>query len=99
MDHLEPLLPIVNAEEGMTHSELEKACEAAFLRARVLDDWLQGKRPEDDFNDLLRAENWDPDAYWEDAQDAVDDFINAGIVPDTLEFLDSGLVIPRNRLG
>ncbi|MBD1917445.1 MULTISPECIES: hypothetical protein [Cyanophyceae] len=97
MDYLEPLLPVVNSAEGMTPAELTKACDKALLRAAVLDEVLQGKRHEDDFNDLLRSEGWDPDAFWHDAEDSVDAFIQAGIVPDSLEFLDSGLVIPRHH--
>ncbi|MBE9155383.1 hypothetical protein IQ265_00785 [Nodosilinea sp. LEGE 06152] len=96
MDYLEPLLPVVNSAEGMTPAELAKAVDKALLRATVLDEVLQGKRGEDDFNDLLRSEDWDPDEFWIDAEGAVDAFIQAGIVPDSLEFLESGLVIPRH---
>lgn len=96
MDYLEPLLPVVNSAEGMTPAELTKACDEALLRAVVLDDVLQGKRSEDDLNDLLRGEGWDVDLYWQDAEQAVDNFIHAGIIPDSLEFLDCGLVIPRH---
>ena len=95
-DFLEPLLPIVNSDPDMSRSELEQACEDALLRAKVLEDYLRGDRPEDDFNDLLREENWDVDLYWQDANQAVDSFIQAGIHPDSLEFLDCGLVIPRH---
>lgn len=97
VDYLEPLLPIVNSAEGMTHAELTQATEAALLRATVLEDVLRGDRPEDDFNDLLREERWDVDTYWLDAEESVEGFAKAGIFPDSLEFLDSGLVIPRNR--
>lgn len=95
-DFLEPLLPIVNSEVGMTASELTKAAEDSLLRAKVLEDVLRGNRSEDDFNDLLREERWDVDAYWLEAEQAVDNFINAGIIPEALEFLDCGLVIPRH---
>lgn len=95
-DFLEPLLPIVNSDPDMSRAELTQACEDALLRARVLEDFLKGDRPEDDFNDLLREERWDVDLYWQSAELAVDGFINAGIVPDSLEFLDCGLVIPRH---
>ncbi|MGB3135403.1 MAG: hypothetical protein WBG38_14425 [Nodosilinea sp.] len=95
-DFLEPLLPVVNSEAGMTASELTTATEASLLRAQVLEDVLRGKRPEDDFNDLLRSERWDPDAYWQTAEANVEAFIQAGIVPESLEFLDCGLVIPRH---
>ncbi|MFQ4139633.1 hypothetical protein PGN35_025315 [Nodosilinea sp. PGN35] len=94
-DFLEPLLPIVNSDPDMSRAELTQACEDALLRAKVLEDYLRGDRPEDDFNDLLREERWDVDAYWRNAECAVDSFIQAGIVPEALEFLDSGLVIPR----
>lgn len=80
----------------MNQAELIQACEDALLRAAVLDDVLQGKRNEDDFNDLLREDRIDPDLYWQEAEASVNAFIEAGIVPDTLEFLDSGLVIPRS---
>jgi len=96
-DFLEPLLPIINSDPGMSRAELVKAVEASLLRATVLEDYLKGNRPEDDFNDLLRSENWDPDSYWAIAECNVDAFIAQGIVPDSLEYLDSGLVIPRQR--
>lgn len=96
VDYLEPLLPLVNSDPDMNRSELVQACEDALLRAAVLDDVLQGKRNEDDFNDLLRVDRVDPDDYWRDAEASVDAFIQSGIVPDSLEFLDSGLVIPRH---
>jgi hypothetical protein len=97
MDYLEPLLPIVNSVEGMNHTELTQAVESALVRATVLEEVLRGERPEDDFNDLLRQERWDPDGYWRDAEESVDGFAKAGIFPDSLEFLESGLVIPRNH--
>jgi hypothetical protein len=95
-DFLEPLLPIVGSEVGMSRSELTKAVDASLLRAQILEEVLRGQRPEDDFNDLLRSERWDPDAYWQTAEANVEAFINAGIVPEALEFLDCGLVIPRH---
>lgn len=96
VDFLDPLLPIVGSEVGMSRSELTKAVEASLLRAQVLEEVLRGDRPEDDFNDLLRSERWDPDAYWQTAEANVEAFIDAGIVPEALEFLDCGLVIPRH---
>lgn len=95
-DFLEPLLPIVNSEVGMTASEFTKSAEVSILRAQILEEVLRGDRPEDDFNDLLREERWDPDAYWQTAEANVEAFIQAGIVPESLEFLDCGLVIPRH---
>lgn len=95
-DFLEPLLPIVNSEVGMSASELTRAVEESLLRAQILEEVLRGDRPEDDFNDLLRSEQWDPDAYWQTAEANVEAFIRAGIVPEALEFLDCGLVIPRH---
>jgi hypothetical protein len=96
VDFIEPLLPAVNSDPDMRSDELAAAAEASLLRQRVLEQVLRGERPEDDFNDLLREERWDPDAYWETAEANVDAFIRAGIVPEALEFLDSGLVIPRH---
>lgn len=95
-DFLEPLLPIVNSEVGMSASELTKAVEESLLRVQILEDVLRGERHVDDFNDLLRSEDWDPDAYWQQADTNVEAFIRAGIVPESLELLDSGLVIPRH---
>lgn len=97
LDYLEPLLPTVNFDPDMSREELIGACDAALLRAAVLDDVLQGKRNEDDFNDLLREDRRDPDAYWQEAEAAAEAFIQSGIVPESLEFLESGLVIPRSR--
>lgn len=97
VDYLEPLLPVISSAPGMNQAELVQACEDALLRAVVLDDVLQGKRNEDDFNDLLREDRLDPDTYWRNAETAVDLFIDSGVIPDSLEFLDSGLVVPRNR--
>lgn len=96
VDFLDPLLPIVGSELGMNHSELTQAVEASLLRAQILEEVLRGQRPEDDFNDLLRSERWDVDAYWQTAEANVDALIEAGIVPESLEILDSGLVIPRH---
>lgn len=96
MDWIEPFLPVVNSDPDMNRSELTAAAEASLLRQRVLEDVLLGKRPEDDFNDLLRSERWDPDDFWKTAEANVEAFARAGIVPDALEFLPSGLVIPRN---
>ncbi len=96
MDFIEPLLPVVNSEPGMSRAELQQAAIASQLRQKVLEEVLRGDRPEDDFNDLLRSEGWDPDAYWATAESNIDAFISVGIVPNALEFLDSGLVIPRN---
>lgn len=97
MDWIEPFLPIVQTDPGMNQGELERAATAALQRQKVLEDVLTGKRPEDDFNDLLRMEGWDPDAYWQTAEANVEAFIRAGIVPEALEFLDCGLVIPRRE--
>lgn len=80
----------------MSASELAKVVDASLLRAQILEDVLRGHRPEDDFNDLLRSEDWDPDAYWQTAEANVEAFIQAGIVPESLELLDCGLVIPRH---
>jgi hypothetical protein len=96
VDFLDPLLPVVNSDPDMSRSELAQAAEASRLRQRVLQDYLEGKRPEDDFNDLLREEGWDPDAYWHTAEGNVDAFIRQGLIPEALEFLDCGLVIPRH---
>jgi hypothetical protein len=96
-DWIEPLLPIVNDDPGMSPAELAQAAEASLLRQRVLEEVLRGERPEDDFNDLMREERWDVDGYWETAEANVEAFMRQGIVPESLEFLDSGLVIPRNQ--
>jgi hypothetical protein len=95
-DFLEPLLPLVHIDPDMSRADMEKACSDALLRASVLEEWLEGKRPEDDFNDLLRMDDGDVDEFWQNADRAVDSFIQAGIVPESLEFLDCGLVIPRH---
>ena len=95
-DWIEPLLPVVNSDPDMSRDELTQAAEDSLLRQQVLEEVLTGKRPEDDFNDLLRVERWDPDLFWETAEANVDAFISLGIHPEGLEFLDSGLVIPRH---
>lgn len=96
VDFLEPILPLVNIDPDMSRADLERACADALQRASVLEEWLIGVRPVDDFNDLLREDGADPDEFWASADRAVDGFIQAGIVPESLEFLPSGLVIPRH---
>lgn len=96
VDFLDPLLPIVATEPGMNRAEREKVAADSLLRQKVLEGYLRGDNSEDDFNDLLREQRWDPDAYWATAEANVDAFISQGIVPEALEFLDSGLVIPRH---
>jgi hypothetical protein len=96
VDFLDPLLPIVATEQGMTRDERAQAAADSLLRQKVLEGYLRGENSEDDFNDLLREQRWDPDSFWQTAEANVNAFINAGIVPEALEFLDSGLVIPRH---
>lgn len=96
MDWIEPLLPIVATDPDMSREERARAAENSLLRQQVLEEVLRGERPVDDFNDLLRSERWDVDEYWETAEANVDAFIRAGVIPEALEFLPSGLVIPRH---
>jgi folate-binding Fe-S cluster repair protein YgfZ len=96
VDWIEPLLPVVNSDPDMRVDELAAAARASTLRQKVLEEVLRGERPEDDFNDLLRAERWDVDDYWAAALENVEAFIRQGIIPEALEFSSSGLVIPRH---
>lgn len=95
MDWLEPFIPCIDIEQGMRKDEIEVAAEESLTFQRMLTDVFFGRRPEDDLHDLMRLYGWEPQEYWSVAEANMDAVIRQKLIPDTLEYSPSGLVIPR----
>lgn len=96
MDFIEPLLLPVQTTVDHSRTDLEQAAEESLFRQRILEGFLKGEYTENDVNDTLRMAGVEPAEFWEVAIANIDFVIATGIVPENLEFLDSGLVIPRH---
>lgn len=94
-DYLEPFLITPPNEDGMTQQETIDTISVVAEFHSTVDHWLRTGEDRDCIDDRLREMSIEPDEYWEDVETSINTFANWGIRPDKLEFLESGLVIPR----